>query len=289
MSTSSTYFRSPGKESKDAGRLNPIRYRLEFGWDVRLAHRAVGLPDGRKQCTCYRGTDCPTPGKHPLGKWKYREGLTLPNLRYLTGKWRWEQWNVAVLTGKRSGVIVADVDPRHGGTLDALWALGWPQQTPIEQTGGGGWHVYAQCPPDGLPSVDGYAPGVELKADGKLVIAAPSVYWDRTPYRWLVAPWECAPAALPAATLAGIQERRTAAGEPAPVPRLTPEELAGALQRAGERIDQAVERARTGKDNGRHNTMVWLANRLALLGLPDEPLKRCLFEYQARVREGWAE
>jgi hypothetical protein len=91
-------------------------------------------------------------------------------------------------------VLAGDVDPRHGGSLDTLWALGWPQRTPIEQTGGGGWHVYVQCPPDGLPSVDGYAPGVELKADGKLVIVAPSVYWDGTPYRWLVSPWECAPA-----------------------------------------------------------------------------------------------
>jgi Bifunctional DNA primase/polymerase, N-terminal len=190
-------------------RFNPVRYRLDFGWDVRLAHRAVGLADGRKQCTCYRGAECPTPGKHPLGKWKYGEGLTLPDPRSVAGQWQTHGWNVAVLTGKRSGVVVADVDPRHGGTLDALWALGWPQHTPVEQTGGGGWHVYAACPPDGLPSVDGYAPGVELKADGKLVIAAPSVYWDGTLYRWLVSPWKVVPAALPAAVLAAMRPRRT--------------------------------------------------------------------------------
>ncbi len=54
------------------------------------------------------------------------------------------------------------------------------------------------------------------------------------------------------------------------------------------RVDEAVERAHHRKDGGRHWTLVWLANRLAFLGLPEEQLTPLLLAYQARVMGGWS-
>jgi len=59
----------------------------------------------------------------------------------------WRQWpsaNVGVVTGRPSGLVVVDIDPRHGG-IDSMRRLvdehGPLPSGPRVRTGSGGWHL----------------------------------------------------------------------------------------------------------------------------------------------------
>ena len=183
-------------------------YRWQFGWDARPAFHPTIHGPGTVACQCRQGAACATPGKHPASRWKGVE----PSYWELREQQRWHH-NICLLTGTPSGVLVGDVDPRHGGKIETLWERGWPQDTPISETGGG-YHVFVQCPASGVRSLDKYAQGVEIKADGRILILPPSLHPSDRRYRWMPghAPWEVALAALPAALLASL--------EPAPGPVL---------------------------------------------------------------------
>ncbi|TQS43746.1 bifunctional DNA primase/polymerase [Cryptosporangium phraense] len=89
---------------------------------------------------------------------------------------------LAIATGLRAGLAVADIDPRNGGAIDH--ALMPP--TYAVSSGGRGWHLYYQHPGGArIPSRElaGH-PGVDIKADGGYVVAPPSIHPDtRLPYR----------------------------------------------------------------------------------------------------------
>src|SRR5207247_1037904 len=64
-------------------------------------------------CTC-GWQDCGSPGKHPRTPNGVYDATTDPAV--IIRWWgRWPNANVGVATGAASGVIVLDVDPRHGG------------------------------------------------------------------------------------------------------------------------------------------------------------------------------
>jgi len=86
--------------------------------------------------------------------------------------------NVGIRTGRDSGLLVLDIDPRHGGddTLaELLHEHGKLPPTPEVLTGGGGRHLYFQHP--GLEiRRHQLAPGVDVKSDGGYVVAPPSAH-----------------------------------------------------------------------------------------------------------------
>lgn len=90
---------------------------------------------------------------------------------------------LAVRTGTPSGLVVVDIDPRHGGHVDP--ALMPP--TRAAATGGGGWHLYYRHP--GIRVASRALPGrsgVDIKADGGYVVLAPSIHpVTGQAYRWL--------------------------------------------------------------------------------------------------------
>ena len=90
---------------------------------------------------------------------------------------RWPTANVGIATGARSGLVVLDVDPRHGGDeqLAAFEAEhGKLPETAAVVTGGGGAHYYFNHPGGDIRSRK-LSPGLELKADGTFVVAPPSL------------------------------------------------------------------------------------------------------------------
>jgi hypothetical protein len=93
--------------------------------------------------------------------------------------------NLGVVMGKSNGLVCVDIDPRNGGNHwyeQNLERLGNPV---IEKTGSGGLHLYYRYPPnaDYLRSRNGYAPGVDILADGgKQVVTAPSIHPSSKPY-----------------------------------------------------------------------------------------------------------
>jgi hypothetical protein len=140
------------------------------GWHVIPLHDITG-----GDCSCRNGRRCKTPGKHPrIKNWPERASVDAATI----GAW-WDRWphaNVGIATGERSGLVVLDVDPRHGGDheLAALEAeFGKLPDTVTVVTGGGGAHLYFKHPGGMIASLD-VAPGLELKADGSFVVAPPS-------------------------------------------------------------------------------------------------------------------
>src|SRR5262249_45455467 len=80
-----------------------------------------------------------------------------------------------------SGIVVLDIDPRNGGddTLDELEAEhGKLPQTVEVITGGGGRHLYFQHPGGKLVGklVAKLGNGIDVQADGKYVVAPPSIH-----------------------------------------------------------------------------------------------------------------
>lgn len=98
-----------------------------------------------------------------------------------------EQWfsklipdaGVAAATGSRSGIVVVDVDPRHGGhdgMRDASGRLGNLPPTTRVGTPSGGYHLWCRLP-EGVEvrnSAGKIAPGVDVRGDGGYVVCPPT-------------------------------------------------------------------------------------------------------------------
>jgi hypothetical protein len=92
---------------------------------------------------------------------------------------RWPDANVGIVTGRESGLVVVDVDPRHGGleSLDGLESeYGALPLTTEAATGGGGRHLYFAHPGPNVANRVGAFPGVDLRGDGGCVVAPPSIH-----------------------------------------------------------------------------------------------------------------
>jgi putative DNA primase/helicase len=96
-------------------------------------------------------------------------------------------WGIA--TGQGSGLVVLDIDPRHGGeeSLLALTAqYGRLPETLEVLTGGGGRHLYFRYP-DGVDvrnSAGALGPGLDIRGEGGYVVAPPSIHISGGIYQW---------------------------------------------------------------------------------------------------------
>lgn len=151
------------------------------GWPVFPLHHASG---GR--CSC-GDAECGSPGKHPLSPHGFKDATKDPaKIRSL-----WERHpraNVGIATGRASGLVVLDIDPRNGGT-ESLAALerevGALPVTRTVKTGGGGEHRFFRRPDGDCKSAKGFRPGLDLKSDGGYVVAAPSSHSSGRRYQWV--------------------------------------------------------------------------------------------------------
>ena len=95
------------------------------------------------------------------------------------GAWTCEASNWGIRCGPDSGITVIDIDPRNGGSLDALPSS--VLSAPRVKTGGGGWHLYFQSVPPGSRFVR--LPGIDFKANG-YVVAPGSIHPSGALYEW---------------------------------------------------------------------------------------------------------
>lgn len=152
-----------------------------------------GIKNG--YCTCDKGKHCDPKqaGKHPiLSDW--------PNLATSNPK-KIKQWfdeypdaNVAVLP--REGECIIDIDPRNGGdkTFRDLINPKQIEETPIQLTGGGGYHLLFKGDTRNLGD------GIDVKRNQRgYIVVAPSKHFSGGFYRWKKgrAPWQVEPAELP--------------------------------------------------------------------------------------------
>ena len=114
----------------------------------------------------------------------------------------WEEHpdaNIGIRTGPASDLLVVDVDPRnHGHTvLDILQADYGPlPETPTVLSGSGGRHYYLRWT-DVQSGTNALGQGVDIQADGKYVVAPPSVHPNGQPYEWELGTLELEPADTP--------------------------------------------------------------------------------------------
>src|SRR5207249_4682429 len=96
------------------GAYQAARAYADYGWPV---FPVAGIIDGH--CGCKAGPTCHQPGKHPLNSNGLKGATTDPGM--LRRWWRASPWaGVAVRIGSPSGLVVVDVDARHGGVASMV-------------------------------------------------------------------------------------------------------------------------------------------------------------------------
>jgi hypothetical protein len=157
--------------------------------------------------------------KRPLVQWENYQ-RERPSVDQVT-KWFYEHSdaNVGVVTGLISGLVVLDVDPAHGGdeSLTELEQRHSALPDTIESlTGGGGRHIYFRHPGGIIHNRVGLLPGMDLRGDGGLVVAPPSVHPSGRHYYWEVShhPDDTRLAKMPAWLLRLAQDQAVPLGHP---------------------------------------------------------------------------
>jgi putative DNA primase/helicase len=86
--------------------------------------------------------------------------------------------NVGIATGAKSGIVVIDIDPKHGGNESFArleCEIGAFPKTLAVRTPSGGRHFYFKHPGGHVKSTSGVlAPGIDVRGDGGFVVAPPS-------------------------------------------------------------------------------------------------------------------
>lgn len=149
------------------------------GWHVFPLHSVR-----ESACTCGK-VDCQNPAKHPRTEHGLKDATADPEQ---IRTW-WKQWpdaNIGIRTGEISGLVVIDIDPRHGGTLESLGLI--PPTAKI-RTGSGGYHLYFRYPAglglDIRNDASGkIAKGVDVRANGGYVVAPLSLHHSGNRYEW---------------------------------------------------------------------------------------------------------
>ena len=166
-----------------------LAYAQILGWAVFPCHSIVD-----SKCTC-GSVDCKSQGKHPLTINGVKDATTSP--QQIIDWWdKYPYANIAVATGKISGIVVIDVDINHdlnkfgdvtlaeiakdrkkGKLCDDVHAL----------TGGGGLHLVFAYPQgiDKIPSRTGnVGAGIDTRADSGYIICEPSIHISGNTYEW---------------------------------------------------------------------------------------------------------
>lgn len=127
------------------------------------------------------------------------------------------------------GVVVVDVDPRNGGSLEAVpWALASGTRSSVSGRGDGGTHFWFRIDP-GLSLPAKFADGIDLKMGGRSYVMGHGAIHPDTgkPYQWQVLG---AIAEAPAELLAKAYPRGT----------LSPEQVAADLEDDERTIDDGA-------------------------------------------------
>lgn len=164
--------------------MTNLDYALAYanlGWQVFPCWQ---IADNGK-CAC--GTDCKSPGKHPIADLAPKGQLSATTDNDTITSW-WTKApnaNIAIFLGG-SGLCAVDIDPRNGGdfTIEALEnEHGKIDSDVLQLTGGGGEHRVFLLPTDvkNLPGKLGK--GVDFKSNG-YIIAEPSNHISGGAYTW---------------------------------------------------------------------------------------------------------
>ncbi len=223
---------------------------------------------------------CQPRGKVPLATHGCRDAST--DEATIRAWWaRWPNANVGLATG--NGLLVLDVDPRHGGD-ESLAELAELPPTREALTGGGGRHLFyrgeARC------SAGRLGPGLDVRGAGGYVVAPPSVHPSGSLYRWHPSLGLAHPVAdAPDWLLERLADRPRAAVARSPL--TVPTDLGRCVRRARGWL-QCVPGAVSGQ--GGHNATFRAALGLVRgFDLPEDVALALLAEWNERCEPPWSE
>lgn len=192
--TTGTPEPAPRDEHIDKLKAAALWYTSALGLTVVRAHYPVSS-GGKQSCSCKNGIVCRNVGKHPIENGFYEnDEYHIKTQADADEAWSdGRPWNVYVLVGHAMGVLVFDVDPRHGGTeaferlADDLKDIIDLRDTFHYVTSDGGAHYYYRVDDPNVwkninrirRRIDAKYHGIELKGPSETksaggVIAAPS-------------------------------------------------------------------------------------------------------------------
>ena len=153
---------------------------------------------------------CRPHDKTPLVKWA---DVATTEENMLVGWWdNFPDANIGIACGKRSGIVVLDVDAGHGG-YDSLTKLidqyGPLPETPVSKTGSGGEHVFFKHPGIEIRnSASKLGQGLDIRGDGGYVVAPPSLHPNGNTYEWVVRPSQVELSDMPAWMVGLLKENK---------------------------------------------------------------------------------
>ena len=102
--------------------------------------------------------------------------------------------NMAIITGRLSGVVILDADGDEGQRSLAGKEL---PRTPCVQTDRG-THYYFKHPGGSVRNFAGRLPGLDFRGDGGYAVLPPSIHPSGRAYEWLISPDDMPLAEMPA-------------------------------------------------------------------------------------------
>ena len=186
-----------------------LYYARKLGWPVLPVFEVKD-----RCCACAAGKECARQAKHPRTEHGVHDATTDPD--QIRAWWhKWPNANIGIATGRISGIIVIDADPRNGAgetgrTL--LKELGRLPRTIKARTGGGGTHYIFRYPDfDVRSDTQGkvLGPGLDVLSDGSCFVAPCSTHISGNTYAWFEGKSfdKVKPAALPEAWLKRLRSR----------------------------------------------------------------------------------
>ena len=139
-------------------------------------------------CSC-GDAECNRPGKHPRTMHGVKDATT--DAEQVKAWWKkWPHANIGIAAGEKSGIVVLDIDVRHGGDTTLRRCeeeLGPLPKTVTATTGGGGRHLFFKYPDfpvrkDTAGKV--FGSGVDVLSDGSIVVVPPSRHASGKRYAW---------------------------------------------------------------------------------------------------------
>jgi len=173
--------------AKDVNSMTPfelLELYEQIGFQTIPLHYPKFKP-GLVYCSCKRGRNCPTIGKHPVIAYKSLDFSDPRTYRAMQSYWQHDiNYNIGF---RVDGFVVLDVDYRHGGQ----WSLGSLQDelgelpAALSVTTGNGKHIYVSTNADILNAVGVMGlPGLDLRSSGGIVVAPCSVHFSEIQYQW---------------------------------------------------------------------------------------------------------
>ena len=132
-------------------------------------------------CTCYKGAQCTSAGKHPIQKdWQNNSVDHKTLAEMLKQK---PDLNIGVVTGDR--LIVVDIDPKNGGLKSFAEIEELFNPTFKVVTGSGGYHFYYLLPEEYNKHIDNKVniiKGIDIRGENGFVVAPSSLHKSGNTY-----------------------------------------------------------------------------------------------------------